>query len=635
MTSTVQGRDPHHDGSPLYRPEPPVLGARIPLRVRVPHLADGRPQADHVVLRSVRDGEPYVVEAEQDGVDEAGTWWRADLHVHNPMTSYRFLLTDGRSRFRWLNAAGVHERDVTDAADFRISTEHQLPDWVADQVGYQVFPDRFERTETGVPVPSWALPAAWDDPVVHQGPDVPFQLYGGTLDGIARRLGHLGDLGATLLYLTPVFEAWSNHRYDAVSFERVDPLLGGDAALVRLLEAAHAVGIRVVGDLTTNHTGDHHDWFELARADPTSAERGFYRFGAGDDADTYVSWLDIASLPKLDHSSVELASRLYDGPDSVVARWLREGFDGWRVDVANMTGRLGPDDLAHQVARAVRRTIADVRADGWLLAEHGHDASLDLDGAGWHGTMDYAGFTRPVWCWLNGGSPTHRVEPPGLPHGLSYLGLPIDIPVLPAEAAVATMREMHAAMPWQSLVGSTMHLDSHDVPRFRTVTGGGTDGWTDTRGRGRDRHLVGVALQMTMPGVPVVFMGDEIGLTGVDGEHARTPFPWGRPDEWDHATLAAYRTWIAVRREHVALRRGGLRWLHADGDSITYVREHPEQTVLVHLTRAQTAPTSVPLAALGPDVRGFTAIAGAQPRVEGDHVVLPGDGPAALAAVVG
>ena len=632
MSPTVPGRDPHHDGSPLYRPEPPVLGARIPLRVRVPHTADGRAAADHVVLRSVRDGEPCVVEAEQESTDEAGTWWTADLDVHNPLTSYRFLLTDGRSRFRWLNAAGVHDRDVTDASDFRVSTDHQLPDWVADQVGYQVFPDRFERTETGTPVPSWAKPAAWDDPVVHRGPDVPFQLYGGTLDGITQRLGHLGDLGATLLYLTPVFEAWSNHRYDAVSFERVDPLLGGDAALSRLLDAAHAVGIRVVGDLTTNHTGDHHDWFEVARTDPASPERGFYRF---DDDDIYTSWLDIASLPKLDHSSVELARRLYEGPDSIVAHWLREGLDGWRVDVANMTGRLGSDDLAHQVARAVRRTIADVRADGWLLAEHGHDASLDLDGTGWHGTMDYAGFTRPVWCWLNGGSPTHRVEPPGLPHGLSYLGLPIDIPVVPAEAAVATMREMHAAMPWQSLVGSTMHLDSHDVPRFRTVTGGGITGWTDTAGRGRDRHLVGLAMQMTMPGVPVVFMGDEIGLTGVDGEHARTPFPWRRPEEWDDATLAAYRTWIAVRRDLVALRRGGLRWLSAEGDSITYLREHPEQTVLVHLTRAATGPTRLPLRTLGAHVRGFTSIAGATPAVEGTDLVLPGDGPAALVGVLG
>ena len=248
--------------------------------------------------------------------------------------------------------------------------------------------------------------------------------------------------------------------------------------------------------------------------------------------------------------------------------------------------------------------------------------------------MDYAGFTRPVWCWLNGGSPTHPVEPPGLPHGLSYLGLPIDIPVVPAEAAVATMREVHAAMPWQSYTGSTMHLDSHDVPRFRTVTGGGTDGWIDRKGLGRDRHLVGLAIQMTMPGVPVVFMGDEIGLTGLDGEHSRTPFPWHRPDEWDEPTLAAYRSWIRLRRDHVALRRGGLRWLDASGDSMTYLREHPDETLLVHVNRSATGSTRVPAAALGPGLRGFASIQGPVPVVEGPHVVLPGDGPAALAAVV-
>ena len=196
------------------------------------------------------------------------------------------------------------------------------------------------------------------------------------------------------------------------------------------------------------------------------------------------------------------------------------------------------------------------------------------------------------------------------------------------------MREVHAAVPWQSYVASTMHLDSHDSARFRTVVGGGPSGWVDSDGRGRDRHLVGLAMQMTMPGVPVVFMGDEIGLTGVDGEHARTPFPWSRRDEWDDETLAAYRTWVGVRRDHVALRRGGLRWLAAAGDSITYLREHPEQTVLVHLTRAACEPTRLPLAAFGPGVRGFEAIQGAAPVVSEGAVVLPGDGPAALAAVV-
>jgi alpha-glucosidase len=609
--------DAHHDGSPLYLPEPPVLGRHIPVRVRVPDDPDG-PTPDHVWLRSVRDGEPLVVEAERDVEDAAGTWWTAELDVHNPLTSYRFLLAEGRSQPRWLNGTGVHHRDVTDAHDFRLSSEHRLPAWVLDQVGYQVFPDRFERTETGVALPSWAIPAQWHDPVVHHGAATARQLYGGTLDGVRARLSHLTDLGATLLYLTPVFEARSNHRYDAVSFDRVDSLLGGDEALSALIATAHDAGVRVMGDLTTNHTGSGHDWFTLAAADVASPERAFYLF-QGED---YASWLGHLHLPKLDHRSSELARRLYDGPNSVVAHWLREGLAGWRVDVANMTGRFATADFAHDVARAIRRTFEEARPDAWLLAEHAHDASLDLDGSGWHGTMDYAGFTRPVWSWLSA------------PSGVDFMGLPVDVPHLPAQAVVATMREVHASMPWQALTASTMHLDSHDVARFRTVVGGGTDGWVDRQGIGRDRHLVGIALQMTMPGVPMVFAGDEIGLTGVTGEHARTPFPWQRHD-WDEATLAAYRSWIALRRDHVALRRGGLRWLLAEGDSITYLREHPEQTVLVHLTRATTSPTRLPLRALGPDVHQVTPLHGAAPTVDGDSLVLAGQGPGALAAVVG
>ena len=619
MTSTTDPLAPHHDGSIHYTlAEDPVLGDRVGLRVRVPHAADGSPGATEVVLRWVRDGEPAIRRAIRESEDEAGAWWTVRVDLVNQVTSYRFLISAGPSDFRWLNATGVHRRDVTDVGDFRISTEHRLPPWVADQIGYQVFPDRFARTETGAPVPAWAQPAEWRDPVVHKGPDVPFQWYGGTLDGVVAHLDHLDTLGATLLYLTPVFEAWSTHRYDAVTFDHVDPLLGGDAALDRLIAAAHARGLRLMGDLTTNHTGDHHDWFLRARQDPASVERGFYRF----TEQGYAAWLDITSLPKLDHSSTELARRLYDGPDSVVARWLRHGLDGWRIDVANMTGRLGADDLAHQVATTIRRTFDAIRPDAWLLAEHGHDASLDLLGPGWHGTMDYAGFTRPVWCWLNGGSP----EGPGIPHGLDYLGLPVDIPVLSAEAATATMRDAHGALPWSSWLSSTMHLDSHDTPRFRTVTGGGVDGGVDAAGVGRDRHLVGLGLQMTMPGVPVVFMGDELGLTGVDGEHARTPYPWERRDTWDTATFDAYRLWIGLRRSHVALRRGGMRWLHAKGDTLTYLREHPDQTLLVHANRTGAAPVTIPAAALGPGGISLEPLTGPPASVTDGTVTLPGDG---------
>lgn len=615
---------PHHDGSPLYLdPGTPGLGDTVPVRVRVPSRP-GRPgkQAD-VVLRRLRDGEPHVSRARLDSSDEAGAWFVAELTCENLVNGYRFLVAH-EQEYRWLTASGMHARDVSDAGDFKVSVHRQPPDWVADQVIYQVFPDRFARSEAVREAPEWAEPAVWDDPVVHKGPHVPRQWYGGDLDGIAAHLDHLVDLGATQLYLTPIFEARSNHRYDAVSFDRVDPLLGGDEAFARLLAAAHRRGLRVLGDLTLNHTGSGHEWFRTAQVDPGADEASYYTFRS--HPDEYVGWLGIRSLPKLDHRAASLRRRLYEGPDSIVARWLDFGLDDWRIDVANMTGRLGDVDLAHDVARAVRATMTAGHPDAWLLAEAGHDAAGqgDLAGDGWHGTMDYSSFTRPVWTWLNGGG----VHGPGLPHGLEYLGMPVPIPRLGADAAVATMREVRAGAPWPAWLASTLHLDSHDTPRFRTVTGGGTSGWTDRAGHGRGLHLAGLALQMTLPGVPSVFAGDELGLTGVDGEHSRTPFPWHRRDAWDLPTYDAYRAWMHLRRDHVALRRGSLRWVHVGEDSMTFLREHPDERLLVHVARSPHTPVALSLAALGlGDARDAHALVGPGATGTPTHLLLPADGP--------
>jgi len=628
MSATVDlWQDPHHDGSLHYVDvQSPSIGDVARARVFVPHGSDGADE-EQVVARRVRDGEPAWTRGAVESTDEVGTWWAVDVPVHQPVTSYRFLLGRGGAAggYRWLNASGVHTGEVTDAGDFRLVAHESPPSWVADQVAYQVFPDRFARSGQHRDTPSWGYAAQWDDPVVHTGPDTPRQWFGGDLDGVVARLDHLERLGATALYLTPVFEGRSNHRYDAVSFDRVDPVLGGDEALARLISAAHGRGIRVVGDLTLNHTGDKHEWFTRARGDLTADEAGFYSFGA--TPDDYAAWLDIRSLPKLDHRSAELRRRLYDGEGSVVARWLAEGLDGWRIDVANMTGRHGDVDLAHEVARTVRRTFSRFEDPRWLLAEHGHDASGDLLGDGWHGTMDYTGFTRPIWSWLNGGS----TAGPGLLQGLGFLGAPVQVPVLGGAVTVASMRQVHAAMPWRSLTASTTHLDSHDTPRFRTVAGGGTDGGIDLAGRGRDHHLVGIALQMTLPGVPTVFQGDEIGLTGTDGEHARTPFPWHRPEAWDGPTLAAYVQWIALRQGSVALRRGGLRWMHVAEDSMTYLREHPQERVLVHVVRAGGPAVRLPRRVLGVGrAEEVETLAGEPLRADGpDALLLPGDGPGA------
>jgi alpha-glucosidase len=264
------------------------------------------------------------------------------------------------------------------------------------------------------------------------------------------------------------------------------------------------------------------------------------------------------------------------------------------VDVANMTGRLGTDDYAHEVAALVRAAALATRPDALVVAEHAHDATADLDVGGWHGTMNYAGFMRPLWTWL-------RSPEPSLPH---FMGLPVPIPRWSGRLAVRTMREFASRNSWRTQTHSWNLLDSHDTARFRTVSG--------------DPALVelGAGLLATMPGTPMLFAGDELGLPGVNGEDSRRPMPWHRPSTWDTLTLARYRQLIGLRRQHEALRTGGLRWAHVDDDSLAYWRESGTQRLLVFARRAAGPPVAAPGVA-GTNLYGGAPLAGE----------LPGDGP--------
>jgi alpha-glucosidase len=589
--------DPHHDGSDAYVLErPDELGGTATVRLRVPHAT----AVDAVAVRFLRDGEPGIAKAEVDEETEADTWWRVSFPVENPVVRYRFLLAGGDVGYAWLNGSGVVGRDVTDSADFAVSTDPGGPDWHLRSVVYEIFPDRFARGGEERDAPGWAVPRPWDALPEGRSPRTPVELFGGDLAGIEQRLGHLERLGVDALYLTPIFPARSTHRYDASSFDCVDPLLGGDEALVSLAAAAHARGIRVIGDLTLNHTGDSHEWFEAARADAGSAERGFYYFDEATPAG-YATWLGVRTLPKLDQSSPELRRRLRE----ILRRFVEPpyGLDGWRIDVANMAGRYGASDLTNDVARDMRETLRD---DLLLVAEHGHDARGDLLGHGWQGTMSYSGFVRPVWEWLRGESLPEELE-------RSFLGLPVGVPRLDGTAAAATMAAFRAGQPWPSTLHSWVLLDSHDTARFRTVAGS------------RARQLVGVGLQMTTPGVPMVFAGDELGLEGAWGEDARRTMPWDGEAGWDAELIEAYRRLIALRRSSDALARGGIRYAHVDADVIAYLRETRAERLLCLASRDEHEPVRLPLAALG--ARGLETLYGGEAVLGSGEAILPADGP--------
>lgn len=589
---------PHHDGA-LVSDHAPSLGGTFRVRVWVPDASG----ATAVHARTTPDGEPRFTALTQVERDAGGAWWAADLVARNPVTGYRFLVTGGTPVYRWLTQGGVVDHDVPDDTDFRVATAPPPADWAADQILYQVFPDRFARSGRVDAWPDWAEPADWDDPVARTHPSSMRQLYGGDLHGVTEHLDHLTDLGVTGLYLNPVFPAPENHRYCASSFDGVDPVLGGDEALAELTAAAHERGLRVIGDLTVNHSGSTHPWFVTALADPDATEAGFYHWI--EHPDRYEAWVGVPSLPKFDHRSAELRRRLYEGPDSVVARWLRPPFslDGWRVDAANMTGRCRDVDETHRVAATTLATMRAERDDVYLLAEHCHDASADLQGDGWHGTMNYAGFTRPVWTWLT----RSDVE-------LDFLGVPTPVPRLPGTALAATVDAFASRVPWRSRLHSLNLLGSHDTTRWRYVA------------PDLDTALVGVAMLLTFPGIPSILYGDEIGLAGEDDESAREPFPWNDRQRWDDDALAAYRALVHLRREHRVLRRGGFRWVVVDDDVLVYLREDPTERLLVQVARADHPAVVLPPDALGA-TRAEDLLGHAHPTATAAGLELPADGP--------
>ncbi|GGI03791.1 alpha-amylase family glycosyl hydrolase [Egicoccus halophilus] len=570
----------HTDGSPVYVATPagravaaPALGDRVVVRVEVPHAAE----VDAVHVRTTPDTEPAWAPARRVARGPAVDLFEAEVEVVNPISRYRFLL-DGPGGQRWLTQLGVVDHDVADTWDLGLVATPPPPAWVADAVLYQVFPDRFARGDgsTDAPeasrLPADALPAAWDDPVATVHPASMRQFYAGDLPGIVRHLDHLVDLGVTGVYLNPVFPAPENHRYCAADFDRVDPLLGGDAALVELAAALHARGMHLIGDLTLNHSGDRHPWFTTATADPSSTEAGFYLWH-DHPGGRALGWAGVPTLPKFDHRSQALRAQLYDGPGSVAARWLAPPFslDGWRVDAANVAGRSGAIDLTAEVQATLLRTMREVRGeDAYLLAEHCHDATADLQGAGWHGTMDYLGFTRAAWSWLR--------DPDRLDDAM---GQPVALPRRGGAAVVRGLDLVRGQVPWRSVVHSLSLLGSHDRARWATVAG-------DV-----DRRDVGLAWLLTFPGVPSLYYGDEIGSTGHDDLQARAPMPWHRPERWDHDALAWVRRLVALRRSSVALRRGGLRWILTADDQLAYLRQHPDERVLVQLTRSGTDPVEL------------------------------------------
>ena len=499
---------------------------------------------------------------------------------------YVFRLTRWDGTLSYLGKNGLRpDRDGAERWQLTVYEDTGTPDWFGRGVTYQIFPDRFRRTGTpdvsGMVGRRW-LHESWDDQPVFR-PDEDGQItnrdfFGGSLAGITEKLDYLQSLSVTTLYLNPIFEAASNHRYDTADYRAIDPLLGDEETFRTLCREAHKRGMRVLLDGVFNHTGSRSRYFN---AD------GFYpELGAAQSQDSpyydwysfhpwptdYDAWWGVKTLPAVNEQRPAYRQFIFKGEDSVVRHWLRCGADGWRLDVA--------DELPGDFIAGIRRAIEDEKPDGYLLGEVWEDGSNKvaysqrrryLLGRETHGLMNYP-LRTALLRWLGGGDAAEFRE---------------------------SMETLRANYPPAAFYGAMNFLGTHDTPRILTLLGAEhIPAAKEERAafalspaqlaRGRAKLRLAGMLLYGFPGSPTLFYGDEAGMQGFEDPLNRGTYPWGREDT---GLLDFFRALGRLRKERRSLQSGSLTYIYAQGGGLVITREHEGETTMVALNAGDEALT--------------------------------------------
>ncbi|MDR3305359.1 MAG: glycoside hydrolase family 13 protein [Clostridiales Family XIII bacterium] len=450
------------------------------------------------------------------------------------------------------------------------------PAWAKKAILYQIFPDRFHR---GDPESARAgvlqhrekgrgeieLHEQWDETPVYTAKDgrlyyMPSDVFGGDLAGIRQRLPYLKELGVTLIYLNPIFEAASNHRYNTGDYRKIDPILGDEAAFSALVREARAHGIRLILDGVFSHTGDDSVYFNrYGRYDSVGAYQsesspyfGWYKFSSFPDK--YESWWGFESLPEVNEYNAEWIDFIIENEDSVLAHWISLGAGGFRLDVADEL----PDDTVERIRGALKR--AD--GDAFLLGEVWEDATTKQSyqiprryalGGGLDSVMNYPFLTRTA-DFLMGRINAYTYRKFLVSQRLNY----------PKEMYYTLMNL----------------LSSHDVPRIRTVLSREVNPQGMTREQqavyevtpaenalGARRQGLAAAIQFSLPGIPSVYYGDEVGMTGLLDPFNRKTWREEHP-----AILGWYKKLAALRRAHPVLSTGHALFYSTNGNVFGVLR---------------------------------------------------------------
>lgn len=439
------------------------------------------------------------------------------------------------------------------------------PEWVKHSVFYQIFPDRFARNLSKMDSPY--RPAnleAWNALPTHHG------FKGGNLWGVIDRLDYLSYLGISAIYLNPIFQSPSNHRYATHDYYQVDPLLGGNIAFRELLKAAHASGIKIVLDGVFNHSGRGFYYFNnILENGSDSPWVDWYTINdwplvpyltPENDASSYpanyVCWENQRDLPQFNHNNPAVREYLM----RVGEYWIREGVDGWRIDAP------------HYIRVATfweefRSRIKATNPQSYILGEAFFPRS---DGTSitrfFDGITNYR-LRSLIIAFVYG----ERINSEHLTKWVESGYTQID-----SGQFASSFQHLLESAPWEIQLSNLNFLSNHDTARLISLTNGDTDGLR-----------LAIMLLFTLPGIPCIYYGEEIAMHGGIDPDCRRCFPW--QNEWDHDILENYRSLIAIRNNVSALHVGKYYALHAQGNSFVFLRVLEKEIVVVAINIGMTS----------------------------------------------
>jgi len=599
-----------------YDPQP---GDTVTFKLRV---AAGEECMVHLHLNDA-DGSVHPMVRTENG--QVFDYFTVTIQAPEQATRYFYTIVYDGQIF-YYNKRGLWE-NLVEHYNFRLVPGLKTPDWAKGALMYHIFVDRFHNGDTTNDVISHEYAYLGVTPkALPWGKDITVgdfcNFYGGDLQGIIDKLGYLKNLGVEVIFLSPVFVSPSSHKYDIQDYDYVDPHFGvikedsGDvlrfghvhntlatryktrttskanleasnSLMAVFIQKAHDAGIKVILDGVFNHCGSFNKWLDIAgfyKSDSTppgayhtknSPYHNYFIWNGGQwpNNNNYDGWWSNSNHPKL---NFEDSQKLYNYILEVGKKWVSPPYnaDGWRLDVAADLGR--SPEINHQFWQDFATAVKTANPQAIILAEHYGDPSAWLNGKEWDTIMNYDAFMEPITWFLTGVSKHSEESRPHLKGD--------------AQAFENAMRHHMSYLNVHALQTAMNQLSNHDHSRFLTRTNGNTGRWHIVGARaaesGINKNIMkqAVAFQMTWPGAPTIYYGDEAGLAGWTDPDNRRPFPWGKEDK---ELIGLHIALANIRKAYPVLRHGSVEFLWNGHGFLSYGRWDKNKAVVVAINNNQ------------------------------------------------